>query len=105
MKYLNKLTDDEIIELMQPYIKHGFRQVVSIDRFNDCIELYVEIEIEDDEYKDGTIILEDGYSLMDYDVRIYNYQNNNAKEDLKKYRKWLLNRFGNQYALDYLLDI
>lgn len=105
MKYINQLSNNQLLKLMKPYISSGFRKLISIDRYDDNIRIYVEIELDDDEYEDKKIILEDGYELYDYDVKIYDYHAINKNKLLKEYRQWLLDHFGNQYALDYLLDI
>lgn len=105
LKYINQLNDNQLLELMKPYISDGFRKLISIDKYDDNIIIYVEIELDDDEYEGEKMIVEDGYELYDYDVRIYDYQATNENELLKKYRQYLLNYFENQYALDYLLDI
>lgn len=44
----------------------------------------------------------DRYELNDYNVAVYDWGGNES-ECLYNYRKWLLQRFGPQYAEDYLL--
>lgn len=103
MKYINKLNDEQLLELISIYAKSSFKRLLSIDRNNDGIEIDIEVELEDDESEEGFLLLEERYTLYDYDVTIWDYQCNNEIELLREYRQKILGWFGNQYALDYLL--
>ena len=35
----------------------------------------------------------------------YEYDEEDYPEKLIEYREWMLNKFGNQYAIDYLFDL
>jgi hypothetical protein len=43
--------------------------------------------------------IDDNYSLTDYDVRVYCHSGYATDE----FRKWMLKKFGPNYAIDYLL--
>lgn len=103
MKYISLLSKSQLINLVKIYTKSSFKELLEINTGENGIEITVIVELDDDESDNGKITLEESYTFYDYDVKIWDYQANNRKELLHKYRLELLNHFGNQYALDYLL--
>lgn len=106
MKYINQLDDLELVELIKDYIWGEFKKVVEVRRDidNGCIDMILMSESEDDEAEDGTLILEDMYTLTDYDVKVWDFQLNESKRLRNDYRSKLFNKFGNEYAVDYLFN-
>ena len=102
MKYLSQLSRDEIIELVKVFTEDTFQRVVEMRETDTGIDITVEVKLEDDERECGYIILEETYTLEDYHVRIWDYYTINFREMLSEYRKKLLDKFGKEYALDYL---
>lgn len=102
MKYANRLTDDDLMELYKIFAGDG-AEIVSLDitRSKNGIALEGFIKIPDDEEgsEDGMIEVDDDYEITDFDVRIYHHSGNLTKE----YRTFMYKRFGNEYAKDYLL--
>jgi hypothetical protein len=104
LKYISQLNDEQILDLIKIFTKDDYRELLYLDRYEEEIEVTIRIELDDDENEEGYISLEESYTLYDYDVRIWDYLCTNKRELIKKYRKMLLDMFGNQYALDYLLE-
>lgn len=104
MKYINQLNDEQIVELVKIYCgENEFRRVSSFNRDDNEIDITVEIEFEDDDTGE-TVNCEDSYTLKDYNVIVHSWSGDeSAKKCLILYRQWLLNKFGNQYAVDYLV--
>lgn len=112
MKYLDKLTDEDIETLVKMWIFEGERLVeykitekkltdkedgyeITIDGIVDCYEeFYTTTEV---------------YQFYDFGVALgdleYEYDEEDYPEKLIEYREWMLNKFGNQYAIDYLFDL
>lgn len=106
MKYINQLEDADIIEMAKGYAWGTFKELVSVNKFEDRIEVLLISECEDDEPEcEGEMItLEDAFTFYDYDFKIWDYQANNKPHMTAVYREKLLKRFGEQYAIDYLLQ-
>ena len=47
----------------------------------------------------ATIVTDDNYEITDYDVKEYHHSGDCTPD----YRKWMYKKFGNEYAVDYLL--
>ncbi|MGG0667733.1 hypothetical protein ABE073_04305 [Lederbergia citrisecunda] len=90
MKYISKLSPEQIKDVMEIYSpKHT-------DLKYELRERYISISLYDQEG------IEETYDIEDYDVAIYDWM---GKGDyLLRYRKKMLEWFGEQYAMDYLLD-
>ncbi len=90
MKYLSQCTDEQIKELMRCYAKN-----------------YEDISISRDDYSIDITLIVDGipetYECEDYSVVVYDWDDSNC-DCLVSYRKKLLEWFGNQYAIDFLLN-
>lgn len=112
MKYLNKLTEEEIETLVEMWIFEGERLVeykITKKKLTDKEDGY-EITIEGivdcyDEFYTTT----DVYQFYDFGVALgdleYEYDEEDYPEKLIEYREWMLNKFGNQYAIDHLFDL
>ena len=107
MKYANRLTDEELREVYGLFIdSDGKINELNITR-DECsigLEGYVEIpEFEEERLKEdsnATIIIDDDYEITDYDVKVYHHSGNCTPD----YRKWMYNKFGDEYARDYLFN-
>lgn len=107
MKYANRLTDEELREVYGLFIdSDGKINELNITR-DECsigLEGYVEIpEFEEERLKEdsnATIIIDDDYEITDYDVKVYHHSGNCTSD----YRKWMYNKFGDEYARDYLFN-
>lgn len=107
MKYANRLTDEELREVYGLFIdSDGKINELNIIRDEHSIGLegYVEIpEFEEDRLKEdanATLIIDDDYEITDYDVKVYHHSGNCTLD----YRKWMYNKFGDEYARDYLFN-
>lgn len=103
MKYVNKLSDAELIDICKSFMAPEDKFVdVAIERYDDSIELigHIRIEEEDEEYADadGYIEIEECYSLMDYYAKSYNH----SGDMTNKLRAILYSKFGISYAEDFL---
>ena len=107
LKYANKLNDEELKEIYQLFLCKDERLVcLDISRYDDeiCMEGKIEIPEFEEEYlaknPEATIISDNDYALSDYDVHIYHHSG-----DLTPiYRKYMLEKFGVDYAVDYLIN-
>lgn len=88
--YITKLTDNQIKELIKTYAD-GYTEI-SIIRHEDNVD--VNLIYED---------LPESYVLYDYTVEVYDWDDRDT-DCLKKYREKMLDFFGHQYAIDYLLN-
>ena len=107
MKYANRLTDEELREVYGLFIdSDGKINELNItrDEYSIGLEGYVEIpEFEKDrlnEDANATLIIDDDYEITDYDVKVYHHSGNCTLD----YRKWMYNKFGDEYARDYLFN-
>ena len=107
MKYANRLTDEELREVYGLFIdSDGKINELNItrDEYSIGLEGYVEIpEFEIDRLKEdanATLIIDDDYEITDYDVKVYHHSGNCTLD----YRKWMYNKFGDEYARDYLFN-
>ena len=107
MKYANRLTDEELREVYGLFIdSDGKINELNItrDEYSIGLEGYVEIpEFEKDRLKEdsnATLIIDDDYEIRDYDVKVYHHSGNCTLD----YRKWMYNKFGDEYARDYLFN-
>ena len=106
MKYANKLTDEELKEIYQLFTNSDATiKELNITRDNRSISLEGVVEIPEYEEEllkenpNATIVIDDDYEITDYDVKEYHHSGDCTPD----YRKWMYERFGNEYAKDYLL--
>lgn len=101
MKYLTQLSEEEIKKLITFYT--GDAEIIEFSVETDTNSVYVDCLIRICIEPDGEMVTcNDRYELNDYNVAVYDWGGNES-ECLYNYRKWLLQRFGPQYAEDYLL--
>lgn len=89
MSYLQKCSDEQIKKLMR-YYAPDYTDITIIRR-----DEVIDIELINDEFPEN-------YIMSDYDVEVYDWDNQGT-DCLYDYRKKMLEYFGNQYAIDYLL--
>lgn len=96
LKYANKLNDEELKEIYQLFLCKDERLVcLDISRYDD--EIFLEGKIELPEFEEEHL---NDYALSDYDVNIFHHSG-----DLTPvYRKYMLEKFGTDYAVDYLIN-
>jgi hypothetical protein len=87
--YLDKCGDNQIKELVKCYA--DFTEI-NILRNSDSVE--VECIVDD---------IPEQYTLYDFSVDVYDWDDKNT-DCLQNYRKKMLEFFGNQYAIDYLVN-
>ena len=87
-QYITRCSNEQIKQLMNCYADYTD---IIITRRTDCVD--VELTV------DG---LPETYTMHDYDVDVYDWDDTNT-DYLLRYRKKMLKFFGNQYAIDYLL--
>ena len=107
LKYANQLSDGQLKEIYQSFLCEDEKIVLlDISRYDDeiCLDGKIEIpEFEADYLKTNqhaTLIVDNDYSLTDYNVKIYHHSGNINEI----YRKYMLKTFGTSYAIDFLFD-
>lgn len=88
--YLEKCTDNQIKELMKCYATYTD---ISIYRNKKTKTVDVELIVDD---------IPENYVLHDFFVEVYDWDDRDTN-CLHDYRKKMLEFFGNQYAVDFLL--
>ena len=107
IKYANRLTEDELRELYLLFTDEGAK-INELHVIKDDYSIALEGCVEIPEYEKGilkenpnaTIIMDDDYELDDYTVKVYHHSGNVTKE----YRKYMYEKFGDEYAKDYLFQ-
>lgn len=106
MKYINQLTDKEIVEyyknnLLEP---EGRIKETKVTRTKTDIELYTITEVpefeEELKSEQETTEIEDLITFTDYEV----IEGKIQRKATKEYRKFMYERFGKQYAEDFLFS-
>lgn len=107
LRYANQLSDGQLKEIYQSFLCEDDKIVLlDISRYDDeiCLDGKIEIPEFEDEYlaenPDATIIADNDYALSDYDVHIYHH----SRDLTPIYRKYMLEKFGVDYAVDYLIN-
>lgn len=90
MKYASKFTSEQIKEVMEIY------SPCHTDLEYRFTERHIAVSLRD---REG---IEESYDIEDYDVAIYDWMG--SGDYLLRYRKKMLEWFGEQYAIDYLLE-
>lgn len=99
MKYVNKLTDEEIREIYKLFQGNNTKVAsLHIIRYEDSVELTGIIKFPDDEASGEFIKTEDDYTLTDFNVKVYHHTDSVTKA----YREYMYKKFGEEYAKDYL---
>ena len=104
--FVSQLTDEELTEIYKFFMSEK-------DQFVDLIitrctgidislEGHIRIPEEDPEYadEDGMCLIDEDYSITDFFVKAYNHSGNMNP----RFRKWMYERFGKEYAEVYLLN-
>lgn len=87
--YIQKLSDEQIKELMKYYAS----DYTGIDIVRHSNNIDVELIVDD---------IPENYVLYDFTVEVYDWDDSGT-DCLHNYRTKMLEYFGNQYAVDYLL--
>ena len=90
MAYIERCSDEQIKELMKYYAKSYTD--ISISRRDEIVDVEL---INDD--------IPENYIVSDYNVEVYDWDDS-GESCLHDFRKKMLEYFGNQYAIDYLLN-
>lgn len=99
MKYANKLTDKELRELYRMFTDTGAKIIdLTITKFIDSITLDGVIQIPDNEFEGEYLTIDDDYEINDFYVTVFDHSGNCTFD----YRRYMYNKFGNEYATDYL---
>ena len=100
MKYANRLTDEELTEIFKLFMADDEEFVsVDIDRYDYEINLEGIVRFPDDDEPGEMLEVEDSYELTDFNVKVYTHSGNVTK----RYREYMYNKFGEEYAKDFLL--
>lgn len=90
MTYIEKCSDEQIQELMRCYAKSYTD--ISISRRDEVVD----VELINDE-------IPENYIVSDYNVEVFDWDDS-GESCLHDFRKKMLEYFGDQYAIDYLLN-
>jgi succinyl-CoA synthetase beta subunit len=103
VKYASRLSEDELKTLYQIFVGKE-ANVISLDisQFDNsiCLDGTIEIPDDEEETKSEMIEVEDNYEINDYNVKVYCHSGYVTKE----YREFMYEKFGDEYARDYLLS-
>ena len=102
MKYANRLTDEELTGLYKSFMGDT-DEFVSLDitrsEDNIALEGYIKIPDDDEDAIDGMIEIDEDYEITDYTIKAFHHSGNMTK----RFRAYMYNKFGDEYAKDYLL--
>lgn len=90
MTYIEKCSDEQIKDLMKCYANNYTD--IKILRRNEVVDVEL--------INDG---LPENYIISDYNVEVYDWDDS-GENCLHNFRKTMLRFFGNQYAIDFLLN-
>ncbi len=103
MKWTSKLTDDELREMYELLLNNEGKVADMLITRRDC-ETFLEGRIcIPEEYENDARIIDRDYILTDFYVRT-GYLNDNNKDLSEIFRKYMLQKLGDEYAKDYLLN-
>lgn len=107
MKYANKLSEKELRELYTLFTDSDakiYSLDISKDEYTISLDGQIEIPEWEPEYlkedPDATLIVDDNYEIDDYYVKVYDHSGSCTSI----YREWMYKKFGDQYAVDFLLS-
>lgn len=107
LEYASQLTDEQLREIYQSFLCEDDKIVyLDISRYDDeiCLDGKIEIpEFEEDYLKTNshaTLVVDNDYALSDYNVKIYHHSG--TVNEI--YRKYMLETFGTDYALEFLFN-
>ena len=99
-KYLEKLTDQEKLEMLRLVTPEAQEPAETSSNNFGYIVIKVQAPIVADDEK---FLVDDVYEMTDYTIEPCEW-GGNIHDEIIEYRKAMYNRFGEQYALDYLFD-
>lgn len=100
VKYLKQLSDAEKLEFLRIVTPEAQEPVHVTNTGFGYIFIKVQAPIFVDDEK---IFVDDSYEMTDYKIEPYEWSGN-IQNEIIKYRQAMYNRFGEQYALDYLFE-
>lgn len=107
LRYANQLSDGQLKEIYQSFLCEEDKIVLlDISRYDDeiCLDGKIEIPEFEEEYlkvnQHATLVVDNDYVLSDYNVKNYHHSGNLNGI----YRKYMLKKFGKDYAVDYLIN-
>lgn len=105
MKWITKLTDDELIELYKSFMGKDDKFVdltITRDESDITLEGHIRIPESDVDYADenGMCEIDEDYSITDFYVKAYHHSGNMNN----KFREYMYKKFGAKYAKDYLFS-
>lgn len=103
MKWVSKLTDEELTELYKIFMENNDKFVdlsITRDKNDITLEGHIRIPESDIDYadEDGMCKIDDDYSITDFYVKSYHHSGNMNN----KFREYMYKKFGYKYAKDYL---
>lgn len=102
MKYVLKLSDKEVEEIFKLCMASDEEFLsIEIKRENNSIDVTGYVRFPDNEIEGEMLEVEDNYELLDFDIKVYTHSGCLTKI----YRKYMYEKFGEEYARDYLLGI
>lgn len=103
MKYGNKLTDEELTELYKSLLGENDEFVdlsITRDDYSIGLEGHIKIPDDDEDAIDGMIEIDEDYEITDYNIKAFHHSGNMTK----RFREYMYEKFGNEYAVDYLFE-
>jgi hypothetical protein len=103
MKYISRLSDEELTELYKMFMGEC-AEIVSLEitRFDDsiCLDGYIKIPDDGEGAEGGMIEVDDNYEITDYNVRVYCHSGSLTIA----FREYMYEKFGDEYAKDFLFS-
>ena len=101
LKYLNKLNEKQIKELVYIFEEKDVVEDIKITKFSDSIEVEVDV-IFKEENSNELVSLMDTFTFKDYEIISYDFYI--TQEEINKYKLKLYEYLGEQYLIDYMLN-
>ena len=101
-QYLNKLSEEELNDVLSIYSDESFRGITHISE-EDSYWIIESLASLYDYEEDVRFIISEEYIIDDYSGEPVKHVNYKLRECDIEFRKYMLDKFGNQYAIDYLL--
>ena len=105
MKYINRLTDEQIKELI--YLLYSTETVKDIRKEleDDYLEIEIDIKLFLDDMTKEEIETTDTLEFRDFGFRRFSsYDFSISQEKIKSYKMKMYEFFGNDYSMDYMLN-
>lgn len=101
LKYLNKLNEEQIKELVYIFEEKDVVEDIEITKFSDSIEVEVDVILKE-ENSNELVSLTDTFTFKDYEIISYDFSI--TQEETNKYKLKLYEYLGEQYLIDYMLN-